>query len=1150
MWSKEEEERLIRYLIARVTDKALGRIEPECVKNRPSDTYFIGNLRPVDATETSASFRELMSKLAPVAFGAEFLLLPNPGEGEPEVQVQVSWACYYRVVPSYAQQYEHQRGTDAREESTRQSREIDTDGSSPRRRRENSRDSLALRFKKIECSASATVYVRQVEEGVWEVDRQPLAEAINSELRRAEQIFREDPSRIRGSSSAEKEVRVPRSALSSTGAFEEFTNSLSAEIEGLSWQLDCRFACRRTGSGPGGPFILKADFVNRSSNDGGNPNWEPFLFDTSAQFSFRNAEVKPFELDLAPRGFRYDRLLWGRGFNCGVEALDREKESFVTVHTPIFKQYRYETRTEPTARFEELASDPVPVLEQVLEAMRQYLAVWGRLRETYVSRPDWNQAYQDEFDRDLRQYEDEIRRFSVGMDLLKENKDLALAFRLTNRTFQRLGDDPRKPKVAWRLFQLVFLVTQIPSLAALINGYEEFADEREMVDIVFFPTGGGKTEAYLGTIILHCFLDRLRGKSAGVTAWTRFPLRLLTLQQTQRMADVVAIADLVRRASEDPRLSSPSVDGFAVGYFVGQGGSPNELVSPSYPYSRERHQVDWQTASDPDARQRWKRVTICPSCRTSSVYVDFDPDSVEIIHRCSQEDCLFRDGRIPVYIVDNEIYRYLPSVMVGTIDKLASLGNQRKMAQVFGAVEGRCEKHGYYLRRCCQKDCDNSTLVQGEPEGVSSPTLFVQDELHLLKEGLGTFDSHYESFSQELRRELGDRACLKIIASSATVESFERQVEHLYGRSRTVARVFPGNGPALGESFYATTRDYAQRLFVGLMPHNKTIFNAMLELIEAYHREIQLLQNLTTGSTNPYGGEIEVGSASWIELLDFYATSLTYFLASQQLDEIRTDIDGDVNGNLREDQLLPLSIEQLTGSTSTDEVTEALDKLERPASPGARPDAVLATSMISHGVDVDRFNSMFFYGMPRQNAEYIQASSRVGRRLAGVVFVCNHPARERDRSHFTYFCKYHEFLGQLVEPVAINRWATFSVNRTLPGLFMATLLQLLSNQERAANPNKFYLLDFVKSRFSDGTLTADDFLPLLERTYLNATGTREALERFQDEIRLRVPQFIDQILAADPTVNWVSSCLIPRPMRSLRDVDEPVPIELDFSRRS
>jgi hypothetical protein len=735
-------------------------------------------------------------------------------------------------------------------------------------------------------------------------------------------------------------------------------------------------------------------------------------------------------------------------------------------------------------------------------------------------------------------YEEEINRFVIGCELIRTNPDVRLAFQLTNETFRRGS------KTEWRLFQIVFLVSQIPGIAALCCPNSHNIQDREIVDIIYFPTGGGKTEAYLATIIFHCFFDRLRGKAAGVTAWTRFPLRLLTLQQTQRVADVIGMAELVRREQNDERLSGINVDGFAVGYFVGQGGSPNEIINPHYQYSKAEDQVTWSRINDPVARQELKRVVRCPSCRTISVTLDFDETNTRLIHRCSQPDCHFLHGEIPVYIVDNEIYRYLPCVIVGTIDKLAGIGNQRKFALIFGDVDGRCSQHGYFKGRCCQKDCNDANRLQHHlPHGLSGPTLFVQDELHLLKEGLGTFDGHYETFTQKLLREIGQEQTLKIIASSATIEAFERQVNHLYGRSH--AHVFPGLGPTLNQSFYAETLTYPQRLYVGLIPHNKTIFNTILELIEFYHRIVLGLQQLPVGSPNPYGGVLRPGTSEWRQLLDYYATSLTYFLSNRELNSIRTDLEGDVVPHLQHDGLPALEIFELTGSTSTNDVSQILEKLECAAPQGSLPDAILATSMVSHGVDIDRFNAMVFYGMPRQNAEYIQASSRVGRSHIGIIFMCLHPVRERDQSHYAYFTKFHEFLGQLVEPVAINRWSKFSINRTLPGLFMGVLLQLIANRSGESNPNRYYKIDFVRGKISDGSIRPEHFIPLLEEAYgvQNATTTGEIA--FRNEIHLRVRQYLDWILSPAAGLSFVSDILFPRPMRSLRDVDEAIPIELD-----
>ncbi|NLE55412.1 MAG: hypothetical protein GX617_10770, partial [Lentisphaerae bacterium] len=937
--------------------------------------------------------------------------------------------------------------------------------------------------------------------------------------------------------------RIPSSSNWHTSLGAGHKQSLRTEVR-PEWRLEVRGEVWATGSTETVERILTVECVNTTPMTDNSPNSEAFLFDTEARFAFAGQEVRPFEVDLAPRGFRYDRHVWGRGINCSVERQAGESSvvAFATTHVPVYRQKRFQTRIAPAARFADLAQDPVPTLTSILQAMEQYGRVWEQERQQYVaSRPNWETEYGAEFDQDRYRFEREIESFRRGCELIRTNSDVRFAFKLTNETFRR------GPKTEWRLFQIVFLVSQIPGIAAL--GFPDSPDtaDREQVDIIYFPTGGGKTEAYLATIVFHCFFDRLRGKTAGVTAWTRFPLRLLTLQQTQRVADAIGVAELVRREQQDARLSGPNVDGFAVGYFVGQGGSPNEVTNPqSSQYANAEAQVTWSKVNDSDARQDWKRVARCPSCRTATVRVEFDATHARLFHQCTQPSCRFPQGVIPVCIVDNEIYRYLPCVVVGTIDKLAGLGNQRKFALLFGQVDGRCSQHGYYKGRCCQKDCNDTTRLQQDvPHGLTGPTLFVQDELHLLKEGLGTFDAHYETFTQRLLQEFGQVQPLKIIASSATIEAFERQANHLYGRSRSKARVFPGLGPTLDQSFYAETLTHPQRLYVGLIPHNKTIFNAILELIELYHRELQSLQRLPANAPNPYGGAIRPGTSHWQELLDFYTTSLTYFLANRELNSIRTDLDGDVISHLQQDGLLPLEISELTGSTSTNDVSRILEKVESPTSVGTSPDAVLATSMVSHGVDIDRFNSMIFYGMPRQNAEYIQASSRVGRTHVGIVFTCLHPVRERDQSHYAYFLQFHQFLGQLVEPVAINRWSKFSINRTLPGLFMGVLLQLVANRSGESNPNRFYMLDFVRGKISDGSIRPEHFIPLLEKAYGVQTPTTPGEIVFQDEIRLRVRQYLDWILSPSSGLNFVSDVLIPKPMRSLRDVDEAIPIELD-----
>ena len=1164
---QSEERALANYLAKRICMRASGRLNQECHRNYPRDEYFIGNLRPIpigdpEVSHTPTWLGDLFTKLRPMAFGADFLV--KVLGSEVEIEVYLSWSCYFRLFPTFDQQREHQRmdssGPTTESDYTLHNNNSSTDLSSDTEieldensdieedpeailtslDRQNSRqrtDSLFIRFRKIECKASGKVRICQ-HNGVdqWEVDLRDLNDAIKQEIRRAKEVVINHPDRLRVSETVDSQIRIPQIAMASKESYTRFLSAFNSEII-PEWRWDIQTTVKEFAQSHALSLLkIKFEFANTTLVSESSRNAEPFLFDPTAKFEIKSGgQIEPYELDQAPKGFRYNRELWGRGFNCAVV---KDGEFIQTKNTPIYEQMRYSTQSTLSAPFAVLAKDPLPTLDKILDAMNAYMGEWRAIHRKYQrNKTNWNAEFNAEFKSDFGKYANEIRRFEKGLKLLRQNPDLLLAFRLTNEVFRR------GPNNEWRIFQIVFLITQLAGIIALSNRDPDGLSERERVDIIYFPTGGGKTEAYLGVTIFHCFFDRLRGKSAGVTAWARFPLRLLTVQQMQRFADIVGVAEIVRLEQNDRRLNGPGVDGFAVGYFVGQRGTPNDLKEPR---PNDPPDPTWSKAMDPDARQEWKTIMRCPACKTSSVTVDLDCTQVRLVHKCSNAGCQFPHGIVPVYIVDNEIYRYLPSVIVGTIDKLAAIGNQRKFSLLLGEVDGNCEQHGYFKKQCCQKNCNNRRLLHfNPPRGISGPSLFIQDELHLLREGLGTFDSHYETFTQRLLFEFGQSNSLKIIASSATIEAFERQVEHLYGRDKSLARVFPAPGPTLGKSFYAQTLDYPQRIYLGMIPHNKTIFNAVLELIEYYQIEIQRLQKWADKKMNPYGGKLIPGTTEWTELIDLYATSVTYFLKGRDLNSIRTDLESHVNTKLQHEGYNSTEIFELTGSTNTDEVTKILDKLQSPIQAVADSPVVLATSMISHGVDVDRLNAMFFYGVPRQNAEYIQASSRVGRSHVGLVFTCLHPARERDQSHYLYFLKFHEYLGQLVEPVAINRWSKFSVERTLPGLFMAVLLQLIANRSNNEKPNRYYLIDLVKREIRAGRITVDHFVPLLQEAYTSSAPEPEIADYFAEKIRLLVQKFFDQIISAGAQHKWVSEAIYPSPMRSLRDVDEALDIILD-----
>lgn len=137
----------------------------------------------------------------------------------------------------------------------------------------------------------------------------------------------------------------------------------------------------------------------------------------------------------------------------------------------------------------------------------------------------------------------------------------------------------------------------------------------------------------------------------------------------------------------------------------------------------------------------------------------------------------------------------------------------------------------------------------------------------------------------------------------------------------------------------------------------------------------------------------------------------------------------------------------MTSDTDFQQVRKTLFEIQENRRNLEAKNLLLATSTISHGVDEDSFNVMYFFGIPNNNAEYIQAYSRTGRRHTGIVLDLIRLTRVRDRSYLKNFVIFHQNKDDLVEPVPINRWAKNAVYCTLPGLIVGMLYQYIALQK-------------------------------------------------------------------------------------------------------
>lgn len=576
-------------------------------------------------------------------------------------------------------------------------------------------------------------------------------------------------------------------------------------------------------------------------------------------------------------------------------------------------------------------------------------------------------------------------RIEGGVALIKSDDTVATAFRVMNRVMQdqrarqdmiRSGAErPSEREQYWRPFQLAFILLNLKGLA-------EPADaEREIADVLWFPTGGGKTEAYLGLIAFIVTLRRLRAPEGGggVAVIMRYTLRLLTVQQFERASALICALELWRREA------APSSDTISIGLWVGQATTPNNV-------SDARRVLSGHSEGAGTPRQLLR----CPWCGSglplSSYRADVARDRLTV--DCPNPLCDFHDG-LPLHVVDSDVYREQPSLVIGTVDKFAQLPLNEKAGRLFG-----------------------------DGEDVAPPDLIIQDELHLISGPLGTLVGLYETVVDELAT---GTSRPKVIASTATIRRAADQVRKVFARD---SAQFPPPGLDARDSFFsvqAPPSEKADRLYVGVMAPGTSHATLMVRTYSA------LLQAAASLSADP-------------AVRDAYWTLLGYFNSLRVLGSAFMQTVDDVPDRLKvvaarsaEEPRAIAPPRELTSRKSATEIPEELDALGTSLPDPSTPDVVLATNMISVGVDVERLGLMAVMGQPQTTSEYIQATSRVGRRFPGLVVTIFNSTRSRDISHYEQFVVYHRALYKHVEATGATPFAARALDRGLHGVLTALI---------------------------------------------------------------------------------------------------------------
>lgn len=646
---------------------------------------------------------------------------------------------------------------------------------------------------------------------------------------------------------------------------------------------------------------------------------------------------------------------------------------------------------------------------------------------------------------------------------------------------------------SWRTFQLAFVLMQLPMLTD--PGAVKRSGDLATAQLLFFPTGGGKTEAYLGLAAYTFAIRRRQGVvstpdgpldgRSGIAVLMRYTLRLLTAQQFQRATTLVCAAEMARLADEATWGSEP----FRIGLWVGTDVSPKRFDEAEAQLTRANN-------SGGGYRLTVLQIQRCPWCgsRIGSGNVKARTETRRVHVYCADDlgGCPFAEGGavvegLPVLTVDEEIYRLVPAFLIATVDKFARLAREGEAASLFGYVSRRCERHGFVhpdYRHCDIKDGSKHPANAGLPAAavrpvsrLRPPDLVIQDELHLITGALGTTVGLFEVAIDVIstwRSSDGRQVRPLLVASTATARNAADQVKALYGRDVTI---FPPQVLDAGTTFFSreepVSDEFPGRLYVGLSTTGIRLTTAEIRVAEVLMAAGQLLLDRSGAAADPY------------------LSLVAYFSATRELAGMARYMGDDIQTALakrRPWSLLPsrtgtdfgsLNVAELTSRVASADITATLDQMAVGFDPSfdsaaakrdmralreanklvptreIQPfDAVLATSMLQVGVDVTRLGLMLVVGQPKNTAEYIQASSRVGRdpERPGLVVSLGNWARPRDLAHFEQFRHYHETFYAQVEALSVTPFSATSLDRGLDGVLVSATRVLQAAEPHGLSP--------------------------------------------------------------------------------------------------
>jgi len=801
----------------------------------------------------------------------------------------------------------------------------------------------------------------------------------------------------------------------------------------------------------------------------------------------------------------------GHGVSVQAAVYPQDSQKAISLGTTFIPEYELSRQIAPTSvenpklaainlDMKTLSEMPQKELVVELNKLGEYYQTWIFEQEAKVGDPVFGLSpHSTAAKKAIENCRKALARIAAGIDLVGKDSKAFDAFVFANRAMYlqrvhtelakqvrkgqlKLGDPitavDSPDKRTWRPFQLAFILINLPAITVL-NHPERSHPTEAIADLLWFPTGGGKTEAYLGLTAYAIAIRRLQGPiegydwENGVAVLMRYTLRLLTLQQFQRAAALMCACETIRKEKE-AKWGKVRI---RLGLWVGSKSTPNTLAQadeavrravggdrPSfYGTPKQLTNCPWCGAPIGDAHIKVRRL---PTDDGRCVITCGDP-----LGRCDFSERNSNGDGLPVMVVDEEIYRRPPALLIATVDKFAQITWNGMTQMLFGRVNGVCLRHGFMSPAVEKFDTGRHVAGGGLPAVekqahplLRPPDLIIQDELHLISGPLGSMVGLYESAIDELCSwtVAGSKVRPKVIASTATIRRAEDQVKKLFLRA---VEVFPPSGLDIEDNFFSIQKnpsaDVPGRKYIGICAFGRRYPEAMIRVYLAALAGGQVIYN------------------NYDQLADPWLTLVGYFNSIRELAGTRRLVDDDVRNRLREmdkrglaSRKLNTTVAELTSRISGTDIPRILANLELAFSKamdakrvaerkaGVRSttpspyDVLLATNMISVGVDVDRLGLMVVGGQPKTTAEYIQATSRVGRSSngPGLIITLFNWARPRDLSHYERFEHYHSTFYKHVEPLSVTPFAARALDRGLSGVLvgLARLLDFRLNDNDGA----------------------------------------------------------------------------------------------------